>query len=348
MGNDILNVVGILVVGGIVYYAYKNNLFDSILNNIGTGVNTSSTNNPVVSTPTSSAGTGPDGVSFIYPTSGFTWYIGPNGFDAHLEKGGGSTFSKLVKNTDGSFTADASKGSARFNLNPPTDYEKGGDAIGVCKMNFADSVKRGYTWKPTDLKNIEFTGFFKVNSPTTNGGIYMRGPCNHHPSQADCCENANYDMEVSTGSNSSVIFTKQAPKTYTPDPAGRRPISPSVKLEGHGWFGLKYVHIILSSDPNNPRVLLQAFINLNGDGKSWKKIAETIDHNKYNWGSEGAMCGGTPSQVLAFGAPRVVFKWYSGDVDFKKMSLRSIKPNISNLATAKLGYIYRANRVNII
>lgn len=275
----------------------------------------------------SSGGIGKDGVSFIYPTQsgGFTWYLGPNGFDAHLEKGGGSTFKKLEKNKDGSFTADASRGSARFNLNPPTDYEDGGNAIGKCRMNFTESVKRGYTWKLTDLRHVEFTGFFKVDTPLMKSGIYIRGPSNHHVSQPDCCENANYDLEVSAnGSDATAKFTKQAPDKYAPDPAGTKRINPPVNLVGHGWFGLKYVHSIISDNPDDPKVLLQGFINLDGNGKTWTKIAETIDHNGYGWGKEGAMCGGKPDQVLAFGSPRMVFKWYSGDVDFKKISLREI------------------------
>ena len=44
---------------------------------------------------------GLDGVSFLYPTKpgGFVWYLNTdNPFDSHFEKGGGSTYEKVVKN----------------------------------------------------------------------------------------------------------------------------------------------------------------------------------------------------------------------------------------------------------
>ncbi|MDP9304908.1 MAG: hypothetical protein M3O68_01005, partial [Thermoproteota archaeon] len=51
---------------------------------------------------------GRDAVAFLYPTKpmGFVWYMNHDEpFDSHFERGGGSTYTKLVKNKDGSWTA---------------------------------------------------------------------------------------------------------------------------------------------------------------------------------------------------------------------------------------------------
>jgi hypothetical protein len=270
---------------------------------------------------------GSDGVSFIYPTKigGYTWYLSPDGFDSHFVRGHGSAYKKLVKNPDGSFNVDDIS-DVRFNLNVDPSYE---DPIGGCKMNYADSLERGYTYKnDIDLDNVEFTGFFNVKTECSNTkGIYMRGPMNHHPSDTNCCQNYCYDSQTNP-SVPSVKFTKQHPPGKYPDPAGEKIIKYPSSLVGNGWFGIKYVHIILSNDPFNPRVLLQEYINFNGDRKTWIKVHERIDHKYYKWGNSKAVCGGVPYQVGAWRAPRMVIKWYGCDVDFKWFSCRQITPSL--------------------
>jgi hypothetical protein len=273
---------------------------------------------------------GPDGVAFLYPTrqNGFVWYMNHDEpFDSHFERGGGSTYSSLVKNEDGSWTADDND-NVKFNLNVDPEYE---DAIGGCNMSFSDSIARGYTYDKNDLDNVELTGFFNVHKPTEHDGIYLRGPCNHHDeANHHCCEEFNYDCETDCNSTilrSKVKFTKQSPNEYYNDPAGVKPIVPRIVLASHGWFGIKYIHIILSRDKNNPKVKLQQWMNFNGDGKTWIKLNEVVDSRSYKWGPK-AICGGEDYEVGAWGAPRMVYKWYGGDVDFKWFSCRQIDPSL--------------------
>ena len=273
---------------------------------------------------------GIDGVSFVYPTKigGFTWYLSPDGFDSHFERGHGSAYKKLVKNPDDSFTTDDNS-DVRFNLNVDPSYE---DPIGGCEMNYADSLKRGYTYKDNiDLDNVELTGFFNVKTACSNAkGIYMRGPMNHHPSDTTCCQNYCYDSQTDP-SVPSMRFTKQHPPKKYPDPSGKKKINYPASLIGKGWFGIKYVHIILSKDPSNPRVLLQEYVNLNADRKTWIKVHEIIDNKDYKWGNSDAVCGGIPYQVGAWRSPRMVIKWYGCDVDFKWFSCRQIDSTIDFL-----------------
>jgi len=271
---------------------------------------------------------GPDGVAFLYPIrpKGFVWYMNANDpLDSHFERGGGSKFSKLVKNNDGSWITDNNK-KVKFNLNVDPRYK---DAIDGCKMSFKKSIVRGYTYDKSDLDNVELTGFFNVHKPTGHDGIYLRGPCNHHDeSDHLCCQEFSYDCETncnSTTAASRVKFTKQSPNKHYDDPTGIRIIKPNVTLASHSWFGIKYIHIILSNDVNNPKVKLQQWINLNGDGKTWVKINEVIDTRAYRWGPK-AICEGQDYEVGAWGGPRMVYKWYGGDIDFKWFSCRQINP----------------------
>ena len=284
------------------------------------------TGKPVVVKRTNMAG--PDGVAFVYPTKpkGFVWYMNhDHPFDSHFERGGGSTYVELIKDKDDSWTTDDNK-SVKFNLNVDPNYK---DAIGGCNMSFGDSMARGYTHDKSDLDNVELTGFFNVHKPTEHDGIYLRGPCNHHDEANHlCCQDFNYDCETncnSTTESSKVKFTKQSPGTYYNDPAGVKTIVPSIILPGHGWFGIKYIHIILSRDMHAPKVKLEQWMNFNGDGKTWIKVNEVIDTRSYIWGPK-AVCEGEDYEVGAWGAPRMVYKWYRGDVDFKWFSCRQIIP----------------------
>jgi hypothetical protein len=295
---------------------------------LGADATAAATNKPTVIKRVSRVG--PDGVVFLYPTKprGFVWYMNPeHPFDSHFEIGGGSTYRKLVRNKDGSWTADDNK-RVKFNLNVDPDYK---DAIGACNMSFKDSIARGYTYHKSDLDNVELTGFFNVHEPTEHDGIYLRGPCNHHDeSNHLCCEEFSYDCETDCNSlhkPSIVKHTKQSPNKYYDDPAGIKTINPHITLAGHGWFGIKYIHRILSHDINDPKVKLEQWLNFNGDGKTWIKVNEVIDSRSYKWGPK-AICEGKDYEVGAWGGPRMVYKWYRGDVDFKWFSCRQIEPNL--------------------
>ena len=85
--------------------------------------------------------------------------------------------------------------------------------------------------------------------------------------------------------------------------------------------------MILSHDINDPKVKLEHWMNFNGDGKTWIKVNEVFDTRSYKWGPK-AICEGQDYEVGAWGAPRMVYKWYRGDVDFKWFSCRQIKPNL--------------------
>ena len=267
---------------------------------------------------------GPDGVSFLYPTEpgGFVWYMNEDDpLDTHLEIGGGSTYEKLVKNSDGSWKPN-SNGKIKFNI-LVTPGQK--DAIGGCNMNFGDCIQRGYTTLPA-ITNVELTGFFKMSKEVTRDGIYMRGPWNHHPiPKGVCCQEATYDVQVTP--NGTFKFTKDL-DGQIPHPQGIQTIIPKVNLVGLGWFGLKYIFFIQSAEPASPKISLELWLSPNGDKTTWIKVGEASDFKGLKWGESKALCSGEPFQVYAWSAAGMVIKWYGGHVDFKWWSVREIVPPI--------------------
>ena len=289
------------------------------------GANVTSTN--ATDIPDEGSKVGLDGVSFLYPTKpgGFVWYMNANNpFDSHLEIGGGSTYEKLVKNKDGSWRPN-SNGKVKFNI-LVTPGQK--DAIGGCKMNFADCIQRGYT-SQLAITNVELTGFFNMSKKVTRDGIYMRGPWNHHPIPSGvCCQEACYDVQIKP--NRTFKFTKDLHGSIT-HPQGIQTINPRVNFGGPGWFGLKYIFFIESADPASPKIRLQLWLSPNGDRQTWIKVGEVIDFKGLKWGESKALCGGEPFQVYAWGAAGMVIKWYGGHIDFKWWSVREIDPSIRPL-----------------
>jgi len=75
-----------------------------------------------------------------------------------------------------------------------------------------------------------------------------------------------------------------------------------------------------------PKVKLEQWMNFNGDGKTWIKVNEVNDTRFYKWGPK-AICEGEDYEVGIWGAPRMVYKWYRGHIDFKWFSCRQIIPN---------------------
>ena len=287
------------------------------------GANITSTN--ATDIPDEGSKVGLDGVSFLYPTKpgGFVWYMNANNpFDSHLEIGGGSTYEKLVKNKDGSWRPN-SDGKVKFNI-LVTPGQK--DAIGGCKMNFTDCVKRGYTSQPS-ITNVELTGFFNTSKKVTRDGIYMRGPWNHHPAPIGrvCCQEACYDVQIKP--NGTFKFTKDLQGSM-PHPEGVQTINPRVNFGGPGRFGLKYIFFIESDYLVNPKIRLELWLSPNGDKNTWIKVGEASDFKGLKWGESKALCGGEPFQVYAWGAAGMVIKWYGGHIDFKWWSVREIIPPV--------------------
>ena len=255
-----------------------------------------------------SEGTDKFGVKMLYPTktTGEQWFMemtnpeGDSRFDPKED---------ISKNADGSWKIKSSQ--VRMNVFTSSGYQP--DKI----TTYAQSqlATKGYMQSPNDWKNVEITGFVKVNSASEdNFAWYGRG--GKHTDSNGGCEGTAY--KIGLYYSGKVRFAKEqqhadgysftASKTGTPSVMDR-------------WVGLKGV--MYNNAQGN--VVLETWIS-EGDGVTWKKVNSHIDSG--GWGSDGDMCGAsTPDQKITWGGPIVTFRWDSApDVDFKWLSVREIQP----------------------
>jgi hypothetical protein len=105
------------------------------------------------------SGTGTEGFPKIYPTKkgGDEWFMGPNlKNDTRFD-----TSANLSRNQDGSWSVN-STGQTTLNI-----WTRGSDDFrdrsGMDTYNHSVIEARGYWYKASDWKNVEMTGYFKLN-----------------------------------------------------------------------------------------------------------------------------------------------------------------------------------------
>jgi hypothetical protein len=175
---------------------------------------------------------------------------------------------------------------------------------------------RGYMQSPNDWKNVEITGFVKVNSggPDSHITWYARG--GRH-SDSVPCEGSAYKGSLTH--DGRVRFQKESWHVYY-DQAPYAAVSSSYLRR---WIGFKAV-IRNTTVDGKAAVHMEAWLNENADGVTWKQVYTFDDAG--SWGGDSTTCGGTDDRMLlSWGGPMAVFRWDdSSDVDFKWLSVREI------------------------
>jgi hypothetical protein len=177
---------------------------------------------------------------------------------------------------------------------------------------------------PSDWKNVEITGRFKVVSytdSTTNGAAHLelsaRGGT--HTSSAPCEGTAYHGNLYVTGRSK---FEKELMHTggyATNNPQKVGAVGP---LQGK-WFDFK--HVIYSLPNGNIKVEQYYRENVNGQWSSWQKIFEHTDTG--SWGGGTNNCSGTSNHMIKWGGPLVFFRWDNIDkMQFYNLSVREIVP----------------------
>ena len=112
---------------------------------------------------------GTDGIKEIYPTApgSDTWFFNPeNPEDGQFDPNGAD----ISKNTDGSWHLNP--GTTRMLVFPKSAGLLSDDARGkLSTYDFSELAQIGHWYKPTDWKNTEMTGYFKVSSTKSGDGI---------------------------------------------------------------------------------------------------------------------------------------------------------------------------------
>ncbi|MFL5353392.1 carbohydrate-binding protein [Archangium sp.] len=249
------------------------------------------------------------GVKMLYPTKagGETWSLKEDALkDARFDPQ-----DTITRNADGSWKMKSTQ--VRMEAFTTTGY----DSKKIPSYDRDVLASRGYMQSPNDWKNVEMTGFVKVNAASDmadNFAWYARGG-RHTDSLA--CEGSSYKGNLSYSGKARwekeswhVSYDNASWKTVTASLKGR-------------WVGFKSV-MRNTSVNGKPAVRLELWLNDNADKVTWKKVDEKVDDG--TWGGDANHCGGSvPAMPISWGGPIATFRWDSAsDVDFKWLSVREI------------------------
>ncbi len=245
----------------------------------------------------------------LYPTKagGETWFLQTDALnDKRFDPQ-----DTITRNADGSWKMKESQ--VRMHARTSTGY----DASKIPTYDRDVLASRGYMQAANDWKNVEMTGFIKVNAASDmsdNFAWYARGG-RHNDDLA--CEGSSYkgslhyDGRVRWQKESwHVSYDQTAYKTGTTSLKGR-------------WVGFK--SIMKNTTYNGkPAVKLELWLNENADKVTWKKVYDTLDYGQI--GGDATHCGGAVDAMpITWGGPLATFRWDSAsDVDFKWLSVREI------------------------
>jgi F5/8 type C domain-containing protein len=260
-------------------------------------------------TPTPTTGTDAFGVKMLYPTKtgGETWFLK----DAALTDARFDPQDTITRNTDGSWKMKSTQ--VRMHALTSTGY----DAKKIPTYDRDVLAGRGYMQAANDWKNVEMTGFIKVNAvsdASDNFAWYARGG-RHNDDLA--CEGSSYkgslhyDGRVRWQKESwHVSYDQTAYKTGTAALKGR-------------WVGFKSImkNVLYNG---KPAVKLEMWLNENADKVTWKQVYDVTDYGQI--GGDSTNCGGSVDAMpITWGGPLATFRWDSAsDVDFKWLSVREI------------------------
>ncbi|RKH73266.1 carbohydrate-binding protein [Corallococcus interemptor] len=253
------------------------------------------------------------GVTMLYPTKpgGEAWELAENAAaDKRFDPQG-----TITRNADGSWKMKSTK--VRMSAFPASGY----DAKQIPTYDRDVLASRGYMQAPNDWKNIEMTGFVKVNAVNNNQdnfAWYARG--GKHNDNHSGCEGSSYkgglhyDGRVRWEKETWHVSYDQAP--YKPAASA---------LKGR-WVGFKAVMHNVPGANGGEAVKLELYLNDNADKVTWKKVYDLTDDGK--WGGDAQHCGGSVGAMpITWGGPIATFRWdNASDVDFKWLSVREIQP----------------------
>ncbi|OLD41163.1 MAG: hypothetical protein AUI60_02640 [Thaumarchaeota archaeon 13_1_40CM_2_39_4] len=227
----------------------------------------------------------------------------------------------LTRNAGGSYKVTSS--SVRLQVYTSSGYHQ--NLITTYDQQIL--AQKGYMQSPNDWKNVEITGYMKVNhftTSTTNGAAHIellaRGGT--HSSSVPCEGTAYHSNTYETG---RVKFEKELEHTSgytTNDPQ----ISGATGTLQGKWVGFKAVFYTFP----NGTVELEQWLddksdNINSPGNNWHRVLQFKDVG--NWGGGIDNCGGTPTTIITWGGPITHFRWDNiDDMDIKNLSVREIQP----------------------
>jgi hypothetical protein len=262
------------------------------------------------------------GIREIYQTknsggAGQEWYFNTDNPGNDPRTGGENPYTNFVqKNPDGSWKVRNTE--VRYGILTSSGYHP----KLITTFNQMQLATKGYMQSPNDWKNVEMTGYFKVNHFTSsihNGAAHIellaRGGRN--TDELPCEATTYHSNTYETG---RVKFEKDLMHTIGYTSNSTDPQKEAIPKLDRKWVGIKAVFYNL---PNGKGVKLEQWIDQDASN-TWHKVLEFID-NGY-WGGGHPNCGGTDHSIITWGGPIAIFRWDNiDDMDIKDFSVREIQ-----------------------
>ncbi len=251
------------------------------------------------------------GVRMLYPSAlgGESWELSddPASDERFIPQ------NTISRNADGSWKMKSDK--VRMVVATSTGY----DRSKISTYDRDELLKKKYMQAPNDWKNVEMTGYVKVNDAddmSDNFAWYARG--GRHTSSVPC-EGSAYKGDLHYDGRAR-IAKESWHVSY--DYAGYKPATTS--LRGR-WVGLKVV-IRDTVKNDEPAVRIEVWLDDAADKTNWKKVYDFVDDG--SWAGDSARCGASSEKVpLLWGGPTATFRWDSAtDADFEWLGVREILP----------------------
>jgi F5/8 type C domain len=260
------------------------------------------------------SGSDPFGIEKIYPTKPGSeddeWFMDmSDGQDPR------SRPPPLTKNSDGSFKVRSDQ--VRYGVFTTSGYNP--DNV---ELDHGVLAERGYMQSPNDWRDVELTGYVKMNSGQSdeNFAWYARGGRHTGSGSPEGCEGSSIKADL--GYDGRVRFAKEQWHVSYVFTDHQRAMS---SIEDR-WVGFKGIMYNIEQN-GETAVKMEIWVDMNEDGNEdgpWVKVDENIDEG--GWGDEGEECGGDPDQIITWGGPIATFRWDgASDVDIKNFSVREIE-----------------------
>ena len=253
------------------------------------------------------------GVLKIFQTKkdGQQWYLKSNpNSDPQF-----SPQTMLTKNSDGSFKIKSTKVRMGVFTSSGFNPEK------IDTLDHNKIAMAGYMQSPNDWRDVEITGYVKLNSGNNDNFVWYARGARHTGFGAPAgCEGTAYKGDLFYDGNTR--WTKEQWHTggYAFGEFGEN-IGP---ISGK-WVGFKVI-MYNAVEKYKSVVKLELWVDKNNNN-NWIKANEKTD--KGGWGNAGGECGGKADQIITWGGPIAAFRWDGAtDVDIKKFSVREIAPHI--------------------
>ena len=274
------------------------------------------------------------GIEKIYPTKtgGEEWFMNMNNinddkqffpFGESDSKYSNSNL-QITKNDDLSWKIKSDNKLAKVRMNVYTS--EGYHPEGIKTLDHSELEDTGYMQSEKDWKNIEITGYVKLNHnniPLNEGRFtwYNRG--GHH-TEGEPCEGVAYKGDIFFSGDNRFAKEQWHVSYFFTD------IKKNLNHIKDKWIGYKFIvyNLEKQSGTSETVVKMESWIDYNNDGK-WIKLNEYTDKGK--WGDSGKKCDGKKDQIISWGGPIATFRWdQADDVDFKNFSVREIQSPINS------------------